>query len=215
MANDCARIVQACALRVTRLNSNGTIDAGADGSYVTDALTQLVVTPVITEGDEFETKNACGAVCVNVKDCDRLKRLDLTLGLCYPDPELMEILVGGTVLTDGTATGYAFPAIGEQTCPNGVGLEIWAKRYDSTGAVNNNYPYEWFVFPRTYWQHGARTHENGPLTIELTGFATENDNWVDGPANDFPVASDKVLQSIPTTDLPDIQCGYVTVTSTG
>lgn len=213
MANTCAKQVQACAIRIARLEPNGVPDPGANNLYTSDALTQLTVEPVLSEGDEFEVKNACGAVCVNVKDCDRLKRLDLTLGLCYPDPQLLELLAGGTVLTSGAAVGYAFPELGAEACPNGVSIELWTKRYDS-GGQPDAFPYEWYVLPRTYWQHSTRTFENGPITVELTGFATENDNWYNGPLNNWPVASTSVLQSIPTMTLPDTVCGYQTIAST-
>jgi hypothetical protein len=200
--------VQACAIRVSRLESNGVPSPGADSLYVSDALTQLQVTPVISEGDEFEIKNACGEVCVNFKDCDRLKRLDLTLGFCYPDPELLELVAGGSLLTSGDAVGYAYPELGATSCPNGVSIELWARRIGTDGSSDADFPWEWYVLPRTYWQHSTRTFENGPITVELTGFATENENWFDGPLNDWPVGSDRVLQSIPSASIPDPACGY-------
>lgn len=208
MANTCRAHVQACAMRVTRLEPNGVPDPGADNLYVSDALTRLEVTTVLSEGDEFEVKNACGEVCVNFKDCDRLKRLDITLGLCKPDPELLELLAGGTVLESGAAVGYAYPAIGQTSCPNGVSIELWAKRITDSGALDPDFPYEWYVLPRVYLNPTTRTFENGPITVELTGEAIENENWFDGPSNDWPVDSDRVLQSLPTTTMPTPTCGY-------
>lgn len=213
MANNCRRQVQACAIRVARLASDGSPIAGADNLYVSDALTQLVTDPELSEGDEFELKNACGEVCVNFKDCDRLKRLNITLGLCYPDPELQELLLGGTVLTSGDAVGYAYPELGAATCPNGVSIELWARRIDTAGAPDVDFPYEWYVLPRVYLFPGGRTFENGPITVETTGFAIENPEWFDGPENDWPVASDRVLQSIPTATIPEAACGYQVATA--
>lgn len=214
MPNDCARHVFVCAMRVARLEANGVPDPGANNLYVTDSLATLTVTPVISEGEEVEVKNACGEVCVNVKDCDRLKRLDLSLGLCYPDPQLLELLTGGVVLTSGNAVGYGMPPLGQAACPNGVSVEVWAKRYDVAGAPDADFPYEHYALPRTYWQHGAKTFENGPIQIELNGFATENDNWFNGPANDWPVASDRVMQSLPKASVPTASCGYQTIATT-
>lgn len=209
MSNSCPSLVQACAIRISRLDPTGVPDPGANNMIVTDALTQLGVEPQIEAGEEFKVKNACGALCINVKDCDRLSRLDLTLGLCKQDPELQELLTDGVVLTSGGAVGYGFPHIGEASCPNGVSVELWAKRYTSGGSLDPDFPYEWFVLPKTFWQWSTRTFENGPIQVQMKGFAVENDNWYDGPANDWPVASDRVMQSIPTTSLPDISCGYV------
>lgn len=214
MANDCARHVFGCSLRVARLNADGSLDFGANGLYVSDALLTLSITPNIEEGDEFRIKNACGALCVNVKDCDRLARLDLTMGLCYPDPELLELLVGNSnVLTDGDAVGWALPPLGASDCPSGVSVEVWAKRYDSTGAPSATFPYEQYVLPRTYWQISARNFENGPVTTELTGFAVENDLWGDGPSGEWPVASDRALQNLPVTSVPTPTCGYQVLAS--
>lgn len=208
MSNSCPSLVQACAIRVSRLDASGVPAPGANNMIVTDALTQLAITPVIEAGDEFKVKNACGALCINVKDCDRLARLDLSLGLCKQDPQLQELLTDGVVLTSGGAVGYGFPRIGEAHCPNGVSVEVWAKRYDIGGSLDPAFPYEWFVLPKTFWQWDTRTFANGPIEVQLKGFAVENDNWYDGPTNNWPVASDRVLQSIPTNSLPTVKCGY-------
>ena len=214
MANTCARHVFACSLRVARLDTDGSLLTGADNLYVSDALLTIAITPNIEEGDEFRIKNGCGELCVNVKDCDRLARLDMTMGLCYPDPELLELLVGGSaVLTSGDAVGWALPNLGSGTCPDGVSVEFWSKRYDIGGAPMSDFPYEHYVMPRSYWQISARNFENGPVTTELTGFAVENDNWGGGPNDEWPVASDRALQSLPTTDLPTPACGYQVLAS--
>lgn len=215
MANTCSRHVFGCSLRVARLEADGTPDIGANNLYVSDALLTLTVTPNVEEGDEFVVKSACGELCVNVKDCDKLKRLDMTMGLCYPDPELLELLVGDSVvLTSGAAVGYAYPRLGGVGgCPNGVSVEVWAKRYDASGNPESVFPYEHYAYPRVYLQHSGRTIENGPVTTELTGFAIENENWGNGPENDWPVASDRAAQNLPTATLPTPVCGYQSITS--
>lgn len=220
MANsDCtAAHVQACAIRVTKLDATGAPLVGITSIYVSDALTQLQVETVIEEGEEFTVKNACGATCVNVKDCDRLKRLNLTLGLCRPDPELQASLTGGVVLTGDTvggldATGYGLPKVGVADCPNGVSLELWAKRYLPGGSLDPDFPYEWYVIPKTFFNPGRRTFENGPITVELNGFAVENENWGAGPDGDFPDDTDRLMQNIPTTDIPTVQCGFIELAS--
>lgn len=217
--SDCtAAQVQACAIRVTKLDTDGSPLVGASSIYVSDALTQLQTETVIEEGEEFTVKNACGATCVNVKDCDRVKRLNLTLGLCRPDPELMAMLDGGVVLTGATvntlvATGYGMPQVGLVTCPNGVSVELWAKRYLTGGSLDPDFPYEWYAIPKAFFNPGRRTFENGPITVELNGFAVENENWGAGPEGDWPDDSDRLLQNIPTTDIPTVQCGYQALAS--
>lgn len=198
-------------MRVARLDASGVPDPGADSLYVSDALIRLVMTPVFETGDEFTVKSACGDVCLNFKDQDRFKRVDLTVEICTPDPELSELLSGGTVLTDGAAVGYAAPEVGVAPTPNGASIEVWTKRVDVDGAIDATFPYAWWVLPRTYLRPDARTFENGPLNNVFSGYGIENSNWFDGPANDWPVSSERVYQWIPTDSLPTAQCGYITL----
>lgn len=206
MANTCPGQIQACAMRVARLDTNGVPSPGADNLVVTDSLVTMEFTPVYAEGDEFEVKNACGDVCLTFKDDDRFKRVDISsLDICELDPELFELLGGGDVLTDGEAVGYASPEV--DGVSNAVSLELWAKRIVD-GEQEDLFPYEWWVFPRVRLRWTARTFNNGPMSHPFQGRGTENPNWADGPANDWPVASDRVFQHIPTTSIPTTSCGY-------
>lgn len=209
IANDCRAWVQGCALRVTRLADDGSPIAGANNLYVTDAMTQLGVATVKKDGDEFEVPNACGSICVNYKAPDTYKRLDVTLGLCIRDPQLLEILAGGTTLTSGGAVGYAYPALGGEG-NDGVAIEVWTRRILPGGASDPTFPYERILLPRVYLFHDDVTIENAPVVAQLSGFAVENEQFLDGPQNDWVVASDRVLQSLPVATIPDASCGYGT-----
>lgn len=210
----CLPQVQACRMRVTALAANGAPAPGASNAYVTSAFVSLAWTPVYTDGDELEQKNACGEVCVNYRGDDSFRRLDVSMQLCTPDPELVQLLAGGAVLSNAGgitgAKGYAAPALGPVT-GNGVSIEVWAKRIDD-GALDADSPYAWWVFPRVRnLRIGDFTQENAPLLPTITGQAYENDNWGNGGFNDWDDASDRVYQWAPTATLPTAQCGYVTV----
>ena len=82
----CLPQVQAVAMRVTALDASGVPQPGSDTMIVSNALSQMQVSPVYTDGDEIEEKGANGAVCVNYRSGDSLKRFDVTLTLCTPDP---------------------------------------------------------------------------------------------------------------------------------
>lgn len=215
MANDCLPQVQACAMRVARLDTDGVPLPGASNLYVTDALVSLDVSPVYTDGDEIEEKNANGDVCVSYVSDDSFKRYDVTLSLCTPDPELVEMLTdGGTVLTSGAATGYAGPSIGTLT-GDGMSIELWSKRI-TDGILDVTYPYARWVYPRVKnLRLGSYQHANGAILPQITGRAYENPNWFDGPANDWPVASDRAMQFLPVglSDKPTPSCGYQTLSA--
>lgn len=217
MSNDCKPQVQACAMRVTRLTADGSPDQGANNLYVTDTLVTLTATPVYADADEIEVKNACGVVCVSSIGDDTFKRLDISLSLCVPDPELSELLTGGVVLTSGAAVGYGYPAVG--TAPgSSVSIELWAKRIDTaTGDIDSTYPYNRWLFPKVKnLRVGERVFENGAFASPFTGRGFGNTEWLDGPEGDWPypaVGSDRVAQYIPVATIPDTACGYASATA--
>lgn len=204
----CRPQIQACAMRIARLDSNGVPHPGADSLAVVDTLVQLTANPEIAAGTEFEVRTACDAVCLAYQDCDKIKRLNVTLNLCKVDPEVYELLAGGTMLTGtGGRTGYAYPRLNDAACPDGASLELWAKRIDETGGIDPDFAYNWWVFPRVYLQISDRTFENGPFENTFSGRAIENANWFDGAANDWDWASTSVAQFMPTNSLPAAGCG--------
>ncbi len=195
--------VQACALRVTILEPSGVPLPGAGNVYTTDTLTELTATPVYEDADELTEKNACGTVCVNFTGDDSLKRADVALTICTHDPYLLAMLSDGDVLTDSGLHGFAMPPIGPLTGA-GVSLELWSKRIDD-GDLHDEFPYAWWVLPRVKnLRMGARTFSNGTALPQFTGRAGENPNWFDGPLNDWPVASDRIIQWFPVAALPTI-----------
>lgn len=203
MAEDNLPQVQACAIRVARLDSNGVPTPGAANIYTSDALTELVATPVYDDAAEITQKNACGTTCLDYIGDDTLKRIDVTVTICTHDPYLVAMLSNGDVLVDSGVNGYAMPPIGPLSS-NGVSIELWAKRIDD-GDLDVDYPYAWWVLPKVKnLRLGARTFNDGSALPQFSGRGYQNVNWFDGPLNDWPVASDRVLQWFPTTALPVI-----------
>lgn len=212
MANDdCLPQVQACAVRVTDLDSDGSPLVGDDTMYVSDALVSLEVTPVYVDGTEIEEKTACDRVAVNFVGDDSLKRLDIALVIATQDPYLVEKLGGGSVVTDAGINGYRFPGIGALS-GDGVSIELWAKRVDD-GVLHPDWPYAWHVLPLVKnLRHGVRTFSNGAQLPAFSGRAYMNSNWLDGPENDFPVATDDTPWIwFPTPTLPEASCGPLEV----
>lgn len=211
MPQECAGSVHAIRLRVARLTAAGEPSPGANNLYVTDSLVRLNMTPVVVEGDDFEQKNGSGIVCVSYKAPDTIKRLDGTVQICTPDPRIHEMLAGGEVIMDGAdVIGYAYPEVGVDPNPNGVSLEAWSRAVVD-GAQANDRPWWRWVLPRTKWTPSDRTLENAVQVPEFSGFSEQNDGWLDGPANDWPYTSNRVLQFARDDDVPASECGAQTL----
>lgn len=209
--DDCLPQIQACAIRVANLDpSSGVPIPGDNNLYVSDALTQMTLTPVYEDAEEISERNACGGIVVSYQGEPSLLRADVELTIASQDPYLVAMLGGGTVLTDGGINGFAMPAIG-QINTNPISIELWAKRVDD-GELHDEYPYAWWAFPKvTRLKHGQRTFSNGAQLPTFSGQAYENENWFDGPLNDWPVESDRFGQWFPTATLPTASCGPQTL----
>lgn len=204
MAQDCAASLYVCLFRVARLNADGSPKVGANNMVVSEQLGRLTFEPEIEQGTEHTQKNGCGNIVASYKKRNQVKRLNLGLELLSPDPALQEILVGGEVLADGD--GYAYPELGDAN-EDKVSVEVWTRAIVDNDVADIN-PWIWWVFPETKWQYQGRNLEESFLNMPFAGEATENPNWDNGPANDWPEESDRVVQHLRIDDIPDVACGY-------
>src|SRR3954469_4413714 len=99
MPQDYAASVQGVSLRITRLDGSGNLLGGPTDSYTTTAFIRVSFTPEYEEGDEITEKAAAGTVCISFKAPDTLKRVNLEIAICDPDPEISAMLSGGLVLS--------------------------------------------------------------------------------------------------------------------
>lgn len=207
--NPCLPQVQACRMRLAKLQSNGRTAPGSTNLYVTKAFVSLAITPVYVDGTEIAEKNACDEVSLDYKGPDSLKRYDVTITMLTPDPYVAYFLSdGSSILTSGSRIGYAAPSIGT-VAGNGVSVELWSKRINN-GDLDADSPYAWWVYPKVRnLRLAPYTHDANALKPQYVGQALENPNWYDGPLNDWAVASDRIAQWMPTATLPTAQCGPV------
>jgi len=215
MPQSYAASVQGALIRATRLATTGAPATGATASYVTTAFTRVSFTPEFEEGDEITEKNASGGVCVTYKAPDTLKRVTLELAICEPDPELTELIAGGTILTDGAtppnSIGYAAPATGVDPNPNGASLEVWSYAI-ANGKRDGTLPYFHWVFPYVKLRQGGdRVFENGLLANTFEGYGVGNTAWGDGPAGDWTHTTERAYQYARKATMPGTTAGYVAV----
>lgn len=206
MAQDYAASISGQVIRVTKLNANGTIAAGASASYVTKSFISVSMTPEYEDGDEFVQKNAGGEVCVTFKAPDTLKRVAMEIAICNPDPEFTQMVAGGDLLTlAGQSAGYAAPAVGTNANPNGVAVEVWSRAIVGGKPAATN-PYWHWVFPYvTLRQSGDRTIENDILATAFEGYSLGNSGFASGPAAPlwaFPALTDRAYAYARTSTIP-------------
>lgn len=219
----CLSSAKLCALRVARLGTDCAPVAGATNGVATSAIVKLTATPEYEIGQEYQAKNGCGDICVYLKDCDRLKRMNLEMELCLRDLELLELLTGAELYSnDATPTpqviGMARRAIGA-ACQAPVSVEIWTRALSVTGEcqTGTSVPRWWrIVYPKATFTLDAVTFENNVGIISLRGYAEANPSWNNGPWNDWPgatILSDNVAEAyiLDEDGPPTTACGYVTV----
>lgn len=213
MAQDYAASVQGAVIRVTKLNSDGTLATGASSCYVTEAFMRVSFTPEYEAGDEVSEKNASGAICIAYKAPDTLKNVSIEVAICEPDPELTQLMVGGTLLTaTGQTVGYAAPSVGIDGNPNGVALEVWSYAIQAGRRAPSNPFFRW-VFPFVkLTPSGDRVIENGSLANAFSGTGLGNSGFGDGPGSDaWPYISDRPYQYARVPAAPVGQKGFVAV----
>jgi hypothetical protein len=69
---------------------------------------KLEVKPNMEAGVEITPKSACGVPVISYKDCDRYKRMDVTLTMGDFDPEMMELVGQGALYTASGSSGRTF-----------------------------------------------------------------------------------------------------------
>lgn len=212
MAEDCAGSLQVCAMRLARLDTDGTPLVGADNLLVTNDFSTVNYAFEMSEGEDFEQKNACGDISVAFKEQDRIKRMTLGATFTKKQPEVHQFLFGGTLIEDaGDVIGYIPPGTGENPNPNGVSVEVWTKAIVD-GAQAAELPWWWFVFPRTKWVPGDAALGNEVHQSPFTGFTEQNSNWGDGPANDWTYDDPTHFAFVRSDDIPTPTCGLLPLT---
>ena len=213
MANPTGGSVQLCALRVAKLNLDGTPDYGQSNLYVTDRQISLSAEPEVSDGEDIELKNGCGKLVVDYRSPDAYRRLNVTLGLAVPDPALMFLLVqNGKVLTrNGDTVGYDYPELFQPFPEVGVSLEAWSKNIVD-GVLDGDNPYIRWVMPRVKnFTLGTRELEDGASETTLTGHGYGNAAWGNGPLDDWDQVSDDDVDGPMAyaldTSIPEAVCG--------
>lgn len=212
----CASTVEICAVRATRLDTDGTVAPGPDNVYVVQDVIQLQFTPNIREGDEREMPGGCGCVIAQKSDDDQLRRFDLQLDAGRLEPGLIEMLAGGTVIegTDGPLGVLVGTKRACGTPAPRVALEAWSHRWTEDDENDPVYPWWHWVWPSSAWVLGQNTLQADFGPVVLTGKSRANSSWGFGPYGDQPadVEANQMGVWASASDLPTGTCDYSTIT---
>lgn len=102
MVTQCAAPIKAEVIRVTLLNQCGVPLVGEESAQVTtDSFTEVSNSPNYEEGQRFLQRKANGEPCVNERDAGFLNWLEQTTSICTLDPDLIAVVTGDDLVTDG------------------------------------------------------------------------------------------------------------------
>lgn len=221
MTYDGSGTLFALGTRITKLDANGAPLVGAQNAYVTDALVKVDLGLEYEDGEEISQKNGAGVICVAYQAPSSLKRGTISgFQFCTPDPNVLQFLIGGTVLSDSAVPtpnqiGYAAPEVGTNPVPNGVSLEFWTRAIIG-GSFAGSLPYFHWLVPRAFLRPSGAFALSGedPTVPEFEGFSTENANWGDGPIGDWDYSApfgQRVWQFVREAAIPTMDPAFVAV----
>lgn len=172
-------------IRVTQLGSGGQVPASAtaDSFLATDGFIRVNISAEVEDGTEIITKKADGTYCVNEKQANSLKRLNLEIEFCGVNPALLGLVSNAEGYND-YAGDVAGITIAEGPIEKKFALELWTGLDSSTVPGAGEEASGYLLLP--YINAGiigdlAADGENA-LSVSMTGAYTKGGNsWGVGP----------------------------------
>lgn len=214
MAAKCLSPIRFCAFRVTLLDDVGNVAAGPNNSYVSGKGIDIAETLDIDEGTERVVRTGCDCIGAQYKPDPILKRRLLTLNRLALEPALESMMLGDTVILDGSdpigVIDAEVAACSTSTRPR-VAFEAWLEAYDGD-APDSDFPYIHYVWPSTTWTPGGTLAFGSDFQQpSLNGFSRSNPLWGSGPYSDQPQDTATRAYWYTADAPPATACGYETV----
>ena len=194
MTTKILKSIKGKVVRLTRLDACGDVVVGSCTTLVSECFVMVSLSPEIEAGDTYTQKSAWGSLCVNDKDPDITKWMNVKIQFAEINPDALDIIGGlNPVISAGDTIGFT-----QSTDPNSeaFALEVWTKR---TGEACTGSP-EWGYFLAPYVRNGRLDGEvminNGVLTLTVTGQAFPDVGWADGPYAANPFVEDFPLDEL-------------------
>jgi len=196
MATQILKSIKGKVVRLTRLDSCGDVVFGSCSSLVSECFISVTLSGEFEAGTEYVQKSAWGDLCINDKDPDILKRVNVTVEFAELNPDALDFMTASNPVTSaGDTIGASWGTDPNETS---FALEVWTKR---TGVDCDPNDPEWGYFSVPYVRNGKLdgdiTIENGSLTVSIMGEA------FGAPATwaSTPYASNPFIVSFPAGDI--------------
>lgn len=189
MATKMLNSLKGRVIRVTRLDECGVPVVGACSSIVSAGFISVEFAPEIEAGEEYLQKNAWGDFCISEKDYDRTKWVNVSISLCEINPDLLDVIGGGSPVLDAAGTDTIGASFGEDGQLNAFAIEVWTKQAGEACTGGNP---EWGYFVAPFCTNGnldgSFTVENGTLSLDIKGEAQQaTSDWGVNPYGDNPL----------------------------
>jgi len=214
---NCGPSFGCCAVRLTRVASNGSVIAGLN-SYVTDKPISVAVAPNYETGNTFSQRNGCGCGIARLKAPDTFNWFDITFTEAALEPVMQAFLLGASEITDGfDVVGVSYP--GQLACDDdepAVALEFWTQHINGS-SQDAQFPWIHWVFPMSVWRLGDNTAEEGFMNPVVVGFTKTNPLWGNGPYGDGPPDGENIEEGgwwYTDVEPPSAECAAQNVTAT-
>ena len=191
MATQILKSIKGKTVRLTRLDECGEVVTDSCTTVVSDCFVSVTLSGEFEAGDEYVQKNAWGELCVNSKDPDVLKRVNVSIEFAELNPDALDILTNANpVISGGSTIGASY---GTEPNYSSFALEVWTKRTGVDCTVGSNREWGYFVVPwvRNGKIDGDISISNGVLTLTVMGEGFPAPaSWDDGPYAENPFIED-------------------------
>jgi len=197
MATSILKSIKGKVVRLTRLDECGNVVVGSCTTVVSECFVSVTLSGEYEAGTEFLQKDAWGELCINDKDPDILKRVNVSIEFAEINPDSLDIITGANAIVSGSNTIGA--TWGTALNESSFALEVWTKRtgVDCTDPAEQEWGYFVVPYVRNGKIDGDITIENNSLTMTVMGegFPAPS-TW-----NTTPYAQNPLSEPFPTGDI--------------
>lgn len=169
MSATCVSLVKGRIIRVMALNACGNPVTGTGNLSVQDGFISVKASPQFETGTEYTKKLANGTLCINEKDQDQLKRIELETKWCVLDPDIIYLMTGARRVTVAATNTGNFTNTG--VLNTHFSLEVWQQVSGQNACTALGVQqYVYWAWPHvTNAKIMEKTIENGAFEFTMTG----------------------------------------------